>query len=145
MQQTEDDRRRFQSTLPRRERPKISVLTVWTEGFNPRSREGSDPGQVLTIPGGSGFQSTLPRRERRNDLSYGNLGYWFQSTLPRRERRNMQQTEDDRRRFQSTLPRRERRAVPSGRAGSYCVSIHAPAKGVKCYNKVVTKEANKIY
>ena len=80
--------RRFQSTLPRRERPStgrrlithntisihapakgatviINLSLTLSLYFNPRSREGSDPFQYLTVPKLSLFQSTLPRRERQ--------------------------------------------------------------------------------
>ena len=59
------DSGRFQSTLPRRERPKRIDLTGKTFGFNPRSHEGSDG---ITMGGAwkfFRFQSTLPRRERQ--------------------------------------------------------------------------------
>ena len=53
----------FQSTLPRRERPLISILHHNNLCFNPRSREGSDKNTYdLQTP--CSFQSTLPRRER---------------------------------------------------------------------------------
>ena len=55
---------RFQSTLPRRERP----------GRQNRSRHRFT------------FQSTLPRRERHNAALCNGFGGLFQSTLPRRER-----------------------------------------------------------
>ena len=38
----------FQSTLPRRERHNKNYLREGTEYFNPRSREGSDNGELLT-------------------------------------------------------------------------------------------------
>ena len=56
---------RFQSTLPRGERLCGSSEMVTTSNFNPRSREGSDPGQFPQRPELSRFQSTLPRGERR--------------------------------------------------------------------------------
>ena len=106
---------RFQSTLPRRERRKIT-----------RSRRQRY----------SGFQSTLPRRERRLFWLFFPHFQVFQSTLPRRERRGRTENKrsvtdfnprsregsdgSSRRRpvpeekFQSTLPRRERPDVPCG-------------------------------
>ncbi len=76
----------FQSTLPRRERPRaVSSKSLLTD-FNPRSREGSDrtlllnnfdiiisihapakgatAGRIIKVAP-DGFQSTLPRRERQ--------------------------------------------------------------------------------
>ena len=81
----------FQSTLPRRERPKLSIdgymdylisihapakgatagKTMIIDGirdFNPRSREGSDLPCQLRIICKMEFQSTLPRRERPDTL-----------------------------------------------------------------------------
>ena len=77
---------KFQSTLPRRERPPRSGYRRHDPNFNPRSREGSDPISspvfFLKI-----FQSTLPRRERLSPINHGRGSCGFQSTLPRRERR----------------------------------------------------------
>ena len=58
------DPAQFQSTLPRRERPKqLSLYSALTD-FNPRSREGSDHYLLRLIFHHRRFQSTLPRRER---------------------------------------------------------------------------------
>ena len=123
---------KFQSTLPRRERPVTKYLGVVRYSFNPRSREGSDRKTARNQTIKSGFQSTLPRRERRKrslhvdfvDLCFNPrsregsdvlsshalaVSPQFQSTLPRRERRGSQKScrrQDHQ--FQSTLPRRER-------------------------------------
>ena len=57
--------KRFQSTLPRRERPRISFTFVFKRrDFNPRSRGGSDQPRRSIQSSLSKFQSTLPRRER---------------------------------------------------------------------------------
>ena len=77
---------KFQSTLPRGERP--SYL------------------RVATSP--SGFQSTLPRGERRSAMLLTLKSVWFQSTLPRGERHNFGVEFDITKVFQSTLPRGER-------------------------------------
>ena len=58
---------KFQSTLPRRERPR--------------------PCRVMQ--GESEFQSTLPRRERQEIRLLGIVPGQFQSTLPRRERQHV--------------------------------------------------------
>ena len=56
---------RFQSTLPRRERPlSVDALPLDHLYFNPRSREGSDDGGFVLAYKQGLFQSTLPRRER---------------------------------------------------------------------------------
>ena len=119
---------KFQSTLPRRERPGVAPI-------------------VFLI---SRFQSTLPRRERRWKQSLPVPAMRFQSTLPRRERRHIRRGLKRWTGFQSTLPRRERhRHVigfypifiyfnPRSRVGSdtglpqsllseHPISIHAPA------------------
>ena len=57
---------RFQSTLPREERRKLSSCRMFPPAL---------------------FQSTLPREERRNAAAYDSLTGEFQSTLPREERR----------------------------------------------------------
>ena len=77
---------RFQSTLPRRERPEHFVFLSHIYYFNPRSREGSDPILIFLLKASSAFQSTLPRRERPYTLSILHRLLQFQSTLPRRER-----------------------------------------------------------
>ena len=58
----------FQSTLPRRERPRLICPNCGEMvGFNPRSREGSDGKNLqIIIFLSCQFQSTLPRRERPN-------------------------------------------------------------------------------
>ena len=98
---------RFQSTLPRRERPAVT-------GY--RSRKNR-------------FQSTLPRRERRPSRIARTISVLFQSTLPRRERHILflQYFLDCV--FQSTLPRRERRQRVNVVDKLIRISIHAPAKG----------------
>ena len=101
--------RKFQSTLPRRERQRSDRGRQPGMYFNPRSREGSDyhfywfsiiqhmisihaPAKGATSKASvfmktSAFQSTLPRRERPLSLPVHTFHKQFQSTLPRRERR----------------------------------------------------------
>ena len=101
---------RFQSTLPRRERPyNRSGQLRDHRYFNPRSREGSD----ATFPRprlrrDTRFQSTLPRRERPRWQARSSSSFPFQSTLPRRERPIITGLVTLVVLFQSTLPRRER-------------------------------------
>ena len=60
-------RRKFQSTLPRRERHAFRhSIIYYIQYFNPRSRGGSDLNDFLVALFSGVFQSTLPRRERRN-------------------------------------------------------------------------------
>ena len=63
-------RRRFQSTLPRRERHARPEQQKGEGYFNPRSREGSDNPVRATTNSLELFQSTLPRRERRANLQH---------------------------------------------------------------------------
>ena len=78
---------KFQSTLPRGERQVSSIMGISSDGFNPRSRGGSDVRHPFYLRFKFRFQSTLPRGERRilsvSDWRRGE----FQSTLPRGERR----------------------------------------------------------
>ena len=121
---------RFQSTLPRGERPKNGRTLFPPDNFNPRSHEGSDefhdgryggPGDFnpRSHEGSDSssavqpklqtqFQSTLPRGERLCPNSVSESAYQFQSTLPRGER--LHKAKQDRKgvAFQSTLPRGER-------------------------------------
>ena len=98
---------KFQSTLPRRERP---------YEYDPKSID-------------AGFQSTLPRRERPPPLLPGPPTRKFQSTLPRRERR------DYAGQFEGSCcfnPRSHEGSDPDvGEAinTTLKVSIHAPTKG----------------
>ena len=86
-QELYEDVYKFQSTLPRRERPCNRFSTFFLQYFNPHSHEGSDAFFLATSTKLFLFQSTLPRRERR--FFYDRLLFLckFQSTLPRRERR----------------------------------------------------------
>ena len=99
---------KFQSTLPRGERPGIysgrsrgidfnprsrvgSDLLLFFHGFclhdfNPRSRVGSDAKEKCAYPKAEVFQSTLPRGERPESSSSEMQVSKFQSTLPRGER-----------------------------------------------------------
>ena len=98
---------RFQSTLPRGERPGSSVLRSC--GFS--------------------FQSTLPRGERRMADGSPLSSVMFQSTLPRGERPLMTTLFASPPLFQSTLPRGERPASLAEMRAPPDVSIHAPARG----------------
>ena len=91
-------RRRFQSTLPREERPSLYLLGAHLHNFNPRSHERSDSQQSelitmlrisihaptrgatawkVTRRQSKKFQSTLPREERPKSgddgTNYGNF------------------------------------------------------------------------
>ena len=98
---------RFQSTLPRGERPFSCWLDIilWS------------------------FQSTLPRGERRPVASENAGKKLFQSTLPRGERLPAPSIVSVMYSFQSTLPRGERRFVGFDCCFDILISIHAPARG----------------
>ncbi len=119
--------------------------------FNPRSREGSDPGSAAAWPPGCRFQSTLPRGERHDDPSEverlvsisihapargatrpirpAHRPGPFQSTLPRGERLYRSLPSEMIVRFQSTLPRGERLHPGDILDPLPKISIHAPARG----------------
>ncbi len=150
--------KRFQSTLPRRERLiKAFNSALDKRDFNPRSREGSDPGQVdsnvryigisihAPAKGATGlsfystksakeFQSTLPRRERRSTwqaIKKGNTP--FQSTLPRRERLIDRQMCNFYQSISIHAPAKGATGLPLGKMDTDTISIHAPAKGATNY------------
>ena len=60
---------RFQSTLPRGERPASKSTVNAITDFNPRSHEGSDRFPIKLFLYLKTFQSTLPRGERRGLLT----------------------------------------------------------------------------
>ena len=101
--------KKFQSTLPRRERPRFRVffsgfssisihapakgatdLTDLEERLQRISIHAPAKGATVVMlavyPDWHTFQSTLPRRERRNIITDIVRFFLFQSTLPRRER-----------------------------------------------------------
>ena len=109
--------KRFQSTLPRRERLRVqdALLHQLTISIHAPAKGATVLSYSLRVS--ALFQSTLPRRERPLFPSALPTMWIFQSTLPRRERRAMALCSISKRsRFQSTLPRRERRV--SARAPS---------------------------
>ena len=118
----------FQSTLPRRERRDVSCPADRQRDFNPRSREGSDENSHRTAEAVMAFQSTLPRRERLDKYLDHLREVTFQSTLPRRERHKI-----------GCKRQRNINFNPRSREGSDAcllaivrtndISIHAPAKG----------------
>ena len=149
--------RRFQSTLPRRERHDGTIsddqdvqsfnprshegsdyvfngfLFRWAR-FNPRSHEGSDKQTDYFHLFKKLFQSTLPRRER---LSKAKVKWKYGvsihaptkgATLLRRRQRL------DLILFQSTLPRRERHTSVRSVYSHFRVSIHAPTKGATIHD-----------
>ena len=143
--------RRFQSTLPRRER-QTHQNPYWYFGLfqstlprrERRRTETGKPGRgkiSIHAPAKGAtyarkfyrilrqFQSTLPRRERHHFHWFPIIQHVFQSTLPRRERQFRTFSLPPFTIFQSTLPRRERPRNFDRRFTDICISIHAPAKG----------------
>ena len=98
----------FQSTLPREERPSKTMAARRQMNFNPRSHERSDKTTDMPHRAHTSFQSTLPREERRVPGTAASNKSIFQSTLPREERRRQTESCTTYTIFQSTLPREER-------------------------------------
>ena len=85
---TSNQRHRFQSTLPRRERPVSHRLQRVVGAISIHAPAKGATSAVLAAFLILLFQSTLPRRERLGfDPYLGATVMQFQSTLPRRERR----------------------------------------------------------
>ena len=63
-----------------------TMPTAIASNFNPRSRERSDRGRIMSNYEYLGFQSTLPREERLRLACFLLTFFLFQSTLPREER-----------------------------------------------------------
>ena len=75
----------FQSTPPRRGRPRIPRAETLRRSFNPRPRAGGD--MEIGLPGvEEEFQSTPPRRGRQSASVSSIASDMFQSTPPRRGR-----------------------------------------------------------
>ncbi len=129
-------RRGFQSTLPRGERPCLSLRNRRMGWFQSTLPRGERLLGMLQASMPSGFQSTLPRGERPClSLRNRRMG-WFQSTLPRGERLLGMLQASMPSGFQSTLPRGERLGHPFEIQFLGVVSIHAPAWGATCLPEV---------
>ena len=98
---------KFQSTLPRRERP---------------SPANTSPPPEL-------FQSTLPRRERLFPMSFVLLSQVFQSTLPRRERRSNPEYPLHALMISIHAPAKGATFRRVNGLSKTTISLHAPAKG----------------
>ena len=125
-------------------------FTYDVNGFNPRSRMGSDTmnsdrknfrnvsihapvwGATYTRqhrPRIYLFQSTLPYGERQHFLHMVHKVVPFQSTLPYGERQHFVDIIATSHRFQSTLPYGERQSIALKINAIMIVSIHAPVWG----------------
>ena len=100
----------FQSTLPRRERRKLSICIQYDKNFNPRSREGSDDVTDCTKLNKT-ISIHAPAKGATRSCRLRFTLCLFQSTLPRRERPFLLHLRAPSRLFQSTLPRRERLVI----------------------------------
>ncbi len=123
------DPSKFQSTLPRGERPSTSIPQSFYFGISIHA-----PARGATVPMILLFliilfQSTLPRGERRAIIFFFVIAHTFQSTLPRGERLVLLYLKVFISVFQSTLPRGERRLGIYSRRHLRPISIHAPARG----------------
>ena len=127
---------KFQSTLPREERPvRRYSLPLISVNFNPRSHERSDNIQNLTFALTKRFQSTLPREERHVLDIYIYDMCIFQSTLPREERRKKQSYNV---RTGNFNPRSHERSDETYKTLyiSDLISIHAPTRGATNHEKI---------
>ena len=131
---------KFQSTLPREERPvRRYSLPLISVNFNPRSHERSDNIQNLTFALTKRFQSTLPREERRC------MRVRIAAPLCNFNPRSHERSDRYRNpapyiywRFQSTLPREERPDAPIDVCCSVVISIHAPTRGATILHLIKT-------
>ena len=130
---------KFQSTLPREERPvRRYSLPLISVNFNPRSHERSDNIQNLTFALTKRFQSTLPREERR--CMRVRIAAPLCNFNPRSHERS-----DRMLRlmcavlllFQSTLPREERPLLFVSFIRLTTISIHAPTRGATRSKEIV--------
>ena len=80
--------RKFQSTLPRRERLILGNTSLSVSSFNPRSREGSDQSQPHHQPVYL-VSIHAPAKGATSKNLYQPIPDMFQSTLPRRERQQI--------------------------------------------------------
>src|SRR5271166_1608734 len=78
------------------------------DGFDPRSRAGSDPRRARWIAPLPKFRSALPRGERPLSRRHTRAGRGFRSALPRGERLSVTVALSMRILFRSALPRGER-------------------------------------
>ena len=123
---------RFQSTLPRRERPPKQISSTYGHKISIHA-----PAKGATESSTSNTTKTLisihaPAKGATRYNASGDDGLVFQSTLPRRERLIIPQQKKWSTVFQSTLPRRERLVSYLESDTYHNISIHAPAKGATC-------------
>ncbi len=124
---------RFQSTLPRGERHRLSLATKLEPNFNPRSHEGSDRCRVVPLLRPSDFNprshegsdSLLLYKDARCDI--------FQSTLPRGERQDIAYCKSVTIKISIHAPTRGATRIKHTYRFYYLISIHAPTRGATLY------------
>ena len=106
---------KFQSALPRGERPLPGILQNLANNFNPRSREGSDLVHTLYVVPRWDFN---PRSHKVSDVQYntGSRECKISIRAPTRGATKSLPHSLPTLLFQSSLPRRER-PLPGGQAG----------------------------
>ena len=121
--------KQFQSTLPRRERHKVTLLLCHPLNFNPRSREGSDSCMVISTTYQILFQSTLPRRERPDPAAKRREAGHISIHAPAKGATQLKMRLDRYRRISIHAPAKG--ATTAYKTGwlQLDISIHAPAKG----------------
>ena len=121
---------RFQSTLPRGERPDAADAVTWSiSHFNPRSREGSDFRGFVLRRGNPGFQSTLPRGERLNYAMTNANGNFISIHAPARGATQSSLTLNSRHIISIHAPARGATTYAVQNRPETMISIHAPARG----------------
>ena len=123
----------FQSALPRGERHLQRNIIIPTKNFNPRSREGSDPGSCWTDAALSNFN---PRSREGSDISGGKFRDMLLISIRAPARGATGSTLQCFRfviQFQSALPRGERRSGAIRLNNFFIISIRAPARGATQY------------
>ena len=99
---------KFQSTLPRGERPDLEFGEMFSADFNPRSHEGSDR-RYHRPERDPLFQSTLPRGERHGSSQFSGMPVVISIHAPTRGATHGSANQyKSNLIFQSTLPRGER-------------------------------------
>ena len=124
---------RFQSTLPRGERPIMLdlELTEAVVSIHAPTRGATRCFSVAVLQRAVSIHA--PTRGA-TVLTPALISHYvrFQSTLPRGERRMVQPRHSWTLWFQSTLPRGERPFRPDNNSAPINVSIHAPTRGATC-------------
>ncbi len=120
---------KFQSTLPRGERPRSAPPCCWYTEFQSTLPRGERPEAAENRLWPGKFQSTLPRGERRLCRLSGRKPQTISIHAPTRGATSYPYAVVSVGLFQSTLPRGERLKGLSTRPAYIWISIHAPTRG----------------